>query len=126
MSRLTPLADAECLYTTVRNIATREKFFGFIPPHGRRLACGEEMNIWGDIQSWIAKYSGMNRVRPSFEKALVGDSDHDAALALVKTPAVHAFDSTTNQTNILTIDNDTTVWADPCWNAYSSSSIDCA
>jgi len=118
-----PNAATECLYSTVRNISSTEKFFGFLPPHGRRLACGEELSIWGDIQHYLAKYTPNERGRRSLESALTGDSP---VMALVNSPAVHLFDSTLDQTQILTLDNGAFAAADPCWNAYSSSlSIQC-
>jgi len=115
-----PVAATECLYSTVRNISTAEKFFGFLPPHGRRLACGEELSFFEDIQSWLYRNTPNERGRRSFEAALT-----DSVLVLVKTPAVHLFDPTRDETKILTLDNGSFIAADPCWGAYSSVSIAC-
>ena len=118
MSINTPNAATDCLYTTVRNIASSEKYFGFLPPHGRRLACGEELSFWGDIQHYLARYTPNERARRSLEEALAGDNK---AIAIVKSPAVHLFDETLDQTQILVLDNGTLATADPCWGSYSSS-----
>jgi len=110
-----------CLYSTVRNIDTTERFFGFLPPHGRRLACGEELSVWGDIQHWLTRFTPNERARRSLEEALTTN----AALAIANTPSVHLYDDTLDETQILTLDNASFAAADPCWGAYSSVSIGC-
>jgi len=109
-----------CLYSTVRNIAASEKFYGFLPPHGKRMACGEELAVWGDIQHWLTRFTPNERERRSLEYAL--DNDY---LVVVNTPAVHLFDDTLDETKILTLDNGSFAAADPCWGAYSSEAISC-
>jgi len=120
----TPTA-VECLYSTVRNVSTSEKFFGFLPPHGRRLACGEEMTVWGDIQHWLTRFTPNDRARRSLQVALAGDSTYAQVLALVNTPAVHLYDATQDETKIITLVDGDFVQADPCWGSYSSESIAC-
>jgi hypothetical protein len=113
-----PNAATECLYTTVRNIDTETHFFGFLPPHGRRLECGEAFSFWGDIQSWIWNNLPNERARRSFEEALAGDNP---VLVLVKSPAPHLFDHTNDETQILDLDGGTLAAVDPCWGTYQSS-----
>jgi len=116
----TPNAATECLYSVLRNIGPSEKFFGFFPPHGKRLACGEEIAVWGDFQHWLnTRPTPDERGRRSFEEALAGVNP---VLVYVKSPAVHLFDETTDETKILTLNNGSFVAADPCWGTYSSSS----
>jgi len=117
MSLNAPNTATECLYSTVRNLDSAEKFFGFLPPHGRRLACGEELSVWGDIQHWLTRFTPNERGRRSLEEAL-----DDGTLVLVKSPSVHLFDATLDETQILTLDSNVLVVADPCWGSYSSSS----
>lgn len=127
--------EVECLYSTVRNISTSEKFFGFLPPHGRRLACGEEMTVFGDIQAWLqARLTPQHRGKRSLEAALSGlapDGTTPAfavgpVLALVKTPSVHLYNDDLEHTKILYLhDADTLAVEDPCWGEYNSSSIVC-
>jgi len=114
-----PNAATECLYSTVRNISPAEKYFGFLGHHGKRLACGEQISVWGDLQHWLTRFTPNERARRSLEAALAGANP---VLALVKTPAVHLFDETTNETKILTLNNGSFAAADPCWGEYSSSS----
>lgn len=122
MALLEPLDATTCLWTTVRCIADTERFFGFLAPHGRRLDCGEELNQWGDLQSWTNRYTPNERARRSLENALGGDSP---TLVLVKTPAVHLYDPTLFQTQIVSLDNDTLAATDPCWGTYNSQSVEC-
>jgi hypothetical protein len=114
----TPDAAAS-MYSTVRNVDSAEKYFGFLPPHGRRLASGEEITVWGDIQHHLTKLTPNNRAKRSLESAL--DTSDGAALALVASPAVHLYDETLDETKILTLDNGSFAAADPSWGAYSSS-----
>jgi hypothetical protein len=71
-----PLAT-ECLYSTVRNISLNRMFFGFLPPHGKLLACGEELTVWGNIQDWMHKLTPQERHRRSYERALAGSANTD-------------------------------------------------
>jgi hypothetical protein len=126
----TPTAT-ECLYSTIKNTGTVEKFFGFLPPHGRRLYCGEEISVWGDIQHWLTRFTPNDRARRSLEVAIGGELDssgntvYDRTLVIVKTPSVHLLDITLDETKIITLDNESLATADPCWGQYSSSSINC-
>ena len=115
-----PNAATDCLYSTVRNLLSREAYFGFLPQHGKRLAAGEEITVWGDVQHHLTKLTPNERGRRSLE-ASIDDSNNDAKLALVKSPAVHLADLTTDETKILTLDNGSFAAADPCWGSYSSS-----
>lgn len=125
MALLAQTAGAECLYSTVRNIALTEKFFGFLPPHGRRLACGEELTVFGEVKDYLQRFTPNERAKRSLEVALAGDATYSKVLALVKTPAVHLFDDTLDETRILTLVNGAAVYADPCWGSYSSEALAC-
>jgi len=70
-------AATECLYSTVRNVTFNRMFFGFLPPHGKLLACGEELTVWGNIQDWMHKLTPQERHRRSFERALAGSNQVD-------------------------------------------------
>ena len=120
-----PQTETECLYSTVRNIWPTEKFYGFLPPHGRRLACGEEMTVWGSIQHWLTRFTPNERARRSLERSLHPSDGSDPKLVLVNSPSVHLYDATRDETKILTLDNGAFVAADPCWGSYSSLSIAC-
>lgn len=45
----------DCLYTTVKNVSGVSKFYGFLPPHGRRLANNEEHSVAGDVMDAITR-----------------------------------------------------------------------
>lgn len=45
--------DTSCLYSTVRNTSGQAKTFGFLPPHGRRLAVNEEFTVFGSVQNAV-------------------------------------------------------------------------
>jgi len=112
-------AATDCLYSTVRNLRDKNTYFGFLPQHGKRLAPGEEVTVWGDIQHHMTKLTPNERGRRSLENAL---TNANPDIALVKTPAVHLFDTTLNETKIITLTAGAMVLADPCWGDYSSSS----
>lgn len=116
MSINAPIAATGCLFSTIRNLLPRTAYFDFIPPYGKRLACGEEVTVWGDIQHHFTKLTANDRRMRSFQNAL-----RNKHIALVKTPAVHLFDTTFDETKILTLDSGSVVLADPCWGEYSSS-----
>ncbi len=115
-----PLHNARCLYTTIRNISEKTLFFGFLPPHGKKLAPGEEIVIPGDIQSYFNRQTHHGRHQRSFENALAGDSP---VIALEETPSVHLFDSVLDRTKILDLANGSLIARDPCWGSYTSAFI---
>jgi hypothetical protein len=119
--RFQPPPAAACLYTTVRNISGKVLFFGFLPPHGKKLDIGEEITIPGTIHSYFARPTYHGRHQRSFESAVAGDNP---TLAIVKTPAVHVFDEVLDRTYILKLHNGSFIKADPCWGTYSSSVTD--
>jgi len=45
--------------TQLENTSGAERFFGYIPPHGRKLANSEEVVLDGDLRSALA--AGRNR-----------------------------------------------------------------
>ncbi len=116
MTKFLPSDSIACLYTTLRNMRDRATFFGFLPPHGRRLGACEEITVAGDMMSWFKRQTEQSRYRRSFEAAL-----ENGDLALVRSPSVHLYDATLDATRILELDNGTFVTADPCWGQYSSS-----
>ena len=109
-------ASVTGLYTTLRNMLSTEKFFSFFPPHGRRLAAGEEITVLGDLGRWIQSKRFDGRARRSFEAALAAGS-----LVIVKTPDVILYDETLDVSKKLSLDNSAFSDVDPDWGAYSSS-----
>jgi len=111
-------AGTTCLYSTLRNMLAREAYFGFLPPHGKRLASGEEITVFGSIQQYFARQTPDDRGRRALEAAL---NKADPDLVITNGPAVHLTDDTTDDTKILTLSNGSFAAADPCWGSYSSS-----
>lgn len=45
-----------CLYSRVKNTSGVAKVFGFIPPHGKTLAAGEAIHVFGDIRQAMFRF----------------------------------------------------------------------
>ena len=113
---MTIVYDHACLVSTVKNTSGVEKFFGFLPPHGRRLAADEELNVFGDLRESINRgdrYGARNM--NSFLAALDrGD------LEITSTPAPIAYDETLGNSQLVSIDNGAFSLAAPCWETSLS------
>jgi hypothetical protein len=60
--------------TTVENTSGAERFFGYLPPHGKKLAAGASETLDGDLRSALA--AGRNRYgRPTELAALEADCE---------------------------------------------------
>lgn len=112
--------DTSCLYSTVRNTSGTEKTFGFLPPHGRKLAANEEFTVFGDIKQAIIPFerAGARRNITAFEAALRrGD------IEIINTPGVILEDdSNPGSTLMLRLRNGTLGTTSPCWNGSVSLS----
>jgi hypothetical protein len=118
MTLFAPVAACDCLYSTLRNMLNREAYYGFLPPHGRRLAAGEEVTVFGDIQHYFARQTPNDRGRRSLEAALC---KNDPDIVIVKDPALHLTDLTTDDTKVIQLSGGTLSAVDACWGSYSSS-----
>jgi hypothetical protein len=49
------MPNSDSLLTTVKNTSGVEAAFGYIPPHGKRLAPNETITVFGNIVDRIAK-----------------------------------------------------------------------
>lgn len=107
--------DTSCLYSTVKNVSGRAMTFGFLPPHGRKLANNEEFTVFGDIrQALVAGQRGgraeSRRDIMAFEAAIArGD------IVIVQTPNPVLQDQNTGASKMLQLDSGTLSAADPCW-----------
>jgi hypothetical protein len=109
------MADSNCLQTKVRNMSGKEAFFGFLPPHGKRLSSGEEYTFFGSPEALLASVT-KKRQRTAMQNALVSGK-----VVIVSTPAVHAYDATRDVTKTIGVTNGSVTVSDPCWGDYSSS-----
>ncbi len=107
------MAITASLTTTVRNITSRTLTFGCLP-RSKRLGPGDEYTIDGDL---VAALGGNKRKLQALHRAL----HVDRTLAIVKSPNVHLYDATRDETKVLSLDNGTLSVANPSWGAYSSS-----
>ena len=102
-----------CIYTVVINTSGVEKFFGFLPPHGRRLGVGEQLAIPGNLVSTLgARYYSKRRDFDGFERAL-----KQAKLAIISTPEVILYDPTAEDSKALSLNNGTLGISNPCYGA---------
>lgn len=109
--------DHTCLTSSVKNISGDEAWCSFLPPHGRKLAAGENVEIIGDIWAEISKGSRSNRKRKALQKAL-----DDGVLELTSTPAPIIIDSVTGASKIVKLTSGTLGVEDPCWETSLSES----
>jgi hypothetical protein len=70
----------DSLLSTLKNTSGVEGAFGYIPPHGRRLAPNETITVFGNIADQIAKKG--RRSVDSFTKDL-----ENGDIALLSTPS---------------------------------------
>ncbi len=112
--------DTACLYSTVKNTSGGTKKFGFLPPHGRELAAGEEFTVFGDIKQAVIRHERTEGRRNmiALEGALRrGD------LEIISTPGIILEDdSNPGSTKMLRLRNGALGITDPCWNVSTSLS----
>lgn len=102
--------DNTCLNTLIRNTSGGTRNFSFLPPHGIRMAAGEEVSIVGDlVQALSRSVDGAGRRNIiSLQKALdAGD------LMIVSSPSQILHDDTKNKSRILHLNNDVLTVVDP-------------
>lgn len=113
--------DTRCLYSSVVNRSGVAKTFGFLPPHGRKLAANEEFTVFGDIKQAIIPFDRKESRRSiiAFENALLrGDMD------ILSTPAVIMADDANpgSPSQMLRYHNGVLGTVDPCWRTSTSLS----
>lgn len=112
------MSDTNCMQTKVRNMSGAEAFFGFLPPHGKRLASGEEYTYFGSPDTLYASIT-KKRHRTALQNALT-----DGKIVIVSTPSPIAYDATLDVSKAIGVNNGSASVSDPCWGAYSSSITD--
>ena len=108
--------DHSCLVTTLKNASGQEKFFGFIPPHGKRLDADEEINVFGDIKEAVNRGDrfGNRNMQALLDALDRGD------IEIISTPLPIAFDETLQVSKVMGIDNGALYLSDPCWETSLS------
>lgn len=110
--------DLSCLYTTIRNRGA-EKVFGFLPPHGRRLAAGEEFTVFGNLDTAIIRGDRLESRRCIMA---LEDAINRGDIEIIHTPAPILQDRTTGSSKQLTVTGGTLGTRDPCWRFEGSYS----
>lgn len=103
-----------CLETRVRNATGKSAFFGYLPPHGRRLAAGEVFHTNVPFTTLLGSIT-KKRQRDAFLRDIKSGD-----LRLLATPSPVIYDSATEEGKTLTVTNGTVGSADGCWG-YASS-----
>lgn len=108
--------DHACLVSTVKNTSGQEKYFGFLPPHGKRLAADEEINILGDIKEAVNRG---DRFGNRHMNALLDTLDR-GDLTIISTPLPIAYDETDEVSLVMGVDNGVLALSAPCWETSLS------
>ncbi len=98
-----------CLNTVVRNISGTSRFYAYLPPHGRRLADGEEMSIPGNLLPWMNKSNVNMRHLRGFAADL-----EDCRIAILQSPEQHVH--VTGEAGDLDVRRTVTIHRDPSTN----------
>jgi len=85
-----PGTNTALLSTVIKNTSGVGKHFGFLPPHGRYLAAGEQIAITGDLLTVVGQGRGTTgkRKREALLKAL-----ENGDLTIVSTPTPIQYDA---------------------------------
>lgn len=103
--------NKECLYSTVQNSSGVAKTFGFLPPHGVKLAAGQEYTVFGNI---VDKIKG-RRSQIAFAKAV-----DEGTITILNTPAPILTDTGNGNVRQLTLHNGSLSAIAPCWQTSDS------
>lgn len=107
--------NLECLDTVVQNVSGAAITASMLPPHGVVMAANEMMSFPGDL---VTRLSRHKRKLAAFKSAI-----SSGVLRILRTPAVHLLDATTDLVKTLSLDNGTLGTSTPCWSddpVYSS------
>jgi hypothetical protein len=110
------MADTLDLYTTVKNIMTTARTFGYLSTHGKLLPAGAHFTQVGDLVSAIAPNNTSKSIRKvrALERDLLNNR-----LEIISTPAVILKDTVSNEIKKITLTDGALGAADPSWGAYT-------
>jgi hypothetical protein len=111
--------DFSALYSTVRNTSGGKMKFGFLPPHGRELADGEEFTIWGNVLDAVSHFDRITDRRK--QEALINAIDR-GDLTIVHTPSQILEDVATGAIKQIQLGNGSLSAVDPSWTETRSAS----
>jgi len=113
---MTVVYDHSCLVSTVKNTSGQDKYFGFLPPHGKRLAADEEINVFGDLKEAVNRG---DRYGNRSMNALLSALDN-GLLTIISTPLPIAYDETDEVSKVIGLDNGALSLSAPCWETSLS------
>ena len=109
------MANTDCINTTVRNMSGKSAVFGFLPPHGKKLAAGEEYTFFGSVENLLSRITS-GRKRAGFTAAV-----QSGDLIVVSGPTPILYDATLDVSKTIQLANGTFSPVDPFGVPYSSS-----
>ena len=109
------MANTDCINTTVRNMSGKSAVFGFLPPHGKKLAAGEEYTFFGSVENLLSRITS-GRKRAAFTAAV-----QSGDLIVVSGPTPILYDATLDVSKTIELANGTFSPVDPFGVPYSSS-----
>ncbi len=112
--------DKDCLYSTIKNTSGVAKTFGFLPPHGVKLAVNEEYTVFGNILETVGQAG--DRAAGRRERQALLDALDRGDVEIISTPAPIFKDAGTGLTKMLKLTNGTLSAVAPCWE--NSDSLD--
>lgn len=110
------MPDTVCLYSTVRNTSGKALVCSFLPPHGRTLAIGESISIFGDVRALLVNANGRVNARKqaALEAALLNND-----IEITSTPSPIFYDDPLDLVKYIRVNNGTLGAIDPCYGSYS-------
>lgn len=109
-----PEYDTGCLYSKVKNISGAPMYFAYLPPHGRRLAAGQVLTIFGNILEIVAR---------SQHRGALEAMERDVAnrrLEIVQLPTPIIADSADGTPAVLKVTGAAVAAVAPCWETSLS------
>lgn len=113
---MSQVSNSTCLYTKVRNCSGERRTFTYLGKHGKTLDDNETYLHPGNLITELAAKTS----KRDFD-ALCRSLDDHHSLEIISTPAVHLYDLTRGETQILALQGGDLGMADPCWKSDYSS-----
>lgn len=112
---MTQSASSAGLFTVVKNTSGKERPFGYLGTHGKRLSANESFSHPGDLVGKL----GADKYQRKF-KSLCGSLER-GSLSIVSSPAVYLFDEEDDVTRQLALEGGALGTVDPLWDSEGSS-----
>lgn len=107
--------DFSCLYSTVKNTSGKAMHFGFLPPHGRKLAGDEEFTVFGDIRNGLGGNRGGEASVAQRDNDALQNAITDGNLEILSTPAPILQDTANQSVKMISLTSGSLAAVDACW-----------